>query len=148
MMVDIRRLNKIIVIDFYFLSLQFDITVLMINCEYIIVIDVAKFFHQWLIRYENKSKLIVVSHRDQKQFNVIVMKFKNSFFYVQRQIDNMLHFHQKYFRIYVNDIIIFFKTLDEHLQHLNFIFELLNFKEITLFLKKFFFDYFIVTFLR
>ena len=45
MMIDIRKLNKIIVIDFYFLSLQFDIIILMIECKYIIMIDIAKFFH-------------------------------------------------------------------------------------------------------
>ena len=76
------------------------------------------------------------------------MKFKNSPFYVQRQIDNMLRPHRKYSRAYVDDIIIFSKTLDEHLRHLNFIFGLLNFKEVTLFFKKSFLDYFTVTLLR
>ena len=80
--INIKRLNKIIVIDFYFLSLQFDIIVLIIECKYIIVINIARFFHQWLIRYKNKNKFIIVSHYGQKQFNVIVMKFKNFFSYV------------------------------------------------------------------
>ena len=45
-MIDIRDLNKITMIDFYFLFLQLNIIVLMIDCRYIIVVDVVKFFHQ------------------------------------------------------------------------------------------------------
>lgn len=43
--VDIRDLNKIILIDAYFLSLQSNIIALVSDCQYIIVVDAARFFH-------------------------------------------------------------------------------------------------------
>ena len=147
-MIDIRDFNKIMMIDFYFLFLQLNIIVLMIDCCYIIVVDVAEFFHQWLIKIFDREKFIVVLHRDQEQFNVIVIKFKNSSLYVQRQIDESLRFHRNFVRAYVNDIIIFSKIFEKYLNHLHIIFELLDFKDITFSSKKSFFNYFTVIFLN
>ena len=72
------------------------------------------------------------------------MRFKNSSFYVQRQIDCVLRPFRHFAKIYVDDIVIFSKTLSEHLKHLHAIFDLLNFKGVTLFSKKFFLRYLIV----
>ena len=88
--VDIRGLNKISESDSYPMPLQTDITSAVSGCQYIIVFDAASFFHQWLVRQEDRHKLTVVSHRGQEQFNVAVMGFKNSPPYVQRKIDGIL----------------------------------------------------------
>ena len=146
-MIDIRDLNKIILTNIYFLFLQSDIISQMIECQYITIVDIAKFFHQWLIRINDRNKFIVVSHKNQKQFNVTIMKFKNFFSYVQRQIDNLLHFHHQYVKAYVDDIVIFSKTLNEHLAHLRIIFKLLNIKDVILSIKKSFIDYSTITLL-
>ena len=44
--VNIRDFNKIIFIDSYFISLQIDIIVAVIECRFIFVFDVVDFFHQ------------------------------------------------------------------------------------------------------
>ena len=146
--VDIRDLNKIAIIDFYFMSLQSNIIATIIDCQFISIFDVAKFFHQWLIKLTNRHKLIVISHREQKQFNVIVMKFKNSSTYVQRKIDVILRMYRKFAKIYVDDIVIFNRILKKHIAHLHVVFQLLNFYDINFSLKKSFLDYFIVTLLN
>ena len=64
--VNIKNLNKIIEMNNYFLSLQFDIVDLVVDYVYIFIIDAMNWFHQFLIRRENRFKLIVVSHREQK----------------------------------------------------------------------------------
>ena len=69
------------------------------------------------------------------------MSFKNSSSYVQRQIDNLLRSHRVFARAYVNDIIIFSKTLFDHVKHLHKIFDLLNFKSVLLSSKKSFLNY-------
>ena len=124
--IDIRKLNKIIVIDFYFLSLQIDITSLIIDCIHFIVIDAIKFFHQWKMQANDKCKFIVISHRRQEQFNVVSMKFKNSFSYVQRQINAMLRLYRDFVRAYINNLSIFNKFFDDYIKHLHAIFKLLN----------------------
>ena len=74
------------------------------------------------MRIANKHKLIVISHRDQKQFNVIVIKFKNFSIYVQRKINTILRVYRVFVKTYVDNIIIFNKTLKKHLTHLREIF--------------------------
>ena len=48
-----------------------------------------------------------MSHRNQKSFNVVVMKYKNSLVYVQRQIDRLFRAYRKFVKTYVDDIVIF-----------------------------------------
>ena len=146
--IDIRNLNKITKLNIYLMSLQTNIIVLVVDCSYIFVFDAINFFHQWLIRVTNRHKLIVISHRDQKQFNVIVMRFKNSSVYVQRKIDAILRVYRVFVKIYVDDIVMFNKTLKKHLIHLRKIFQLLNSYNIRLSFKKSFLKYFIVVLLK
>ena len=65
-----------------------------------------------------------------------IIKFKNFSLYVQRQINNLLYFYRQYVKAYVNDIVIFSKTLNKHLAYLQIIFALLNVKDVTLLVKK------------
>ena len=139
--VDIRSLNKIAETNFYSMSLQIDIISTVSECSHITIIDATEMFYQWPVKEQNRQKFIVVSHREQKQFNVAVMKYKNSSSYVQRQVNTILRFHKSYAREYIDDIVIFSKSFDEHVQHLNIIFQLFNDLNISLSLKKFFLRY-------
>ena len=124
--VNIRELNKITQTDSYSMSLQTNITSAVTKCDFISVFDAAVFFYQWNVRVENRHKLIVVFHREQKQFNVVVMSFKESSTYVQRQIDVILRNHKNYSKAFINDIVVYSKTLNDHIKHLKSIFELLQ----------------------
>ena len=148
MIVNIRKLNKIIKSNIYLMSLQTNVIVLMIECFYISIFDAINFFHQWLIQITNRYKLIVISHKNQKQFNVAIMSFKNSSIYVQRKINVILRVYKIFVKVYVNDIIMFNKILKKHLFHLRQIFELLNFFDIRFSFKKSYLNYFIVTLLK
>ena len=122
--IDIRELNKITKSNNYFMQLQFDITSIVQNCLYITIVNYSEFFYQWRVRVSDRSKLIVISHRDNEHFNIIVMNFRNSSIYVQRKIDQLLREYRVFARIYVNDVIIFNKILKKHVQHLTIIFSL------------------------
>jgi len=56
-------------------------------------------------------------------------------------IDRILQQQRLYIKIYVNDIVIFFNTLKEHLNHLYNIFNILNKMRIYFLLKKFYLAY-------
>ena len=53
-------------------------------------------------------------------------------------IDKILQQQRLYIRTYINDIVIFFNTLKEHLNYLYNIFNVLNKMKICLLLKKFY----------
>ena len=139
--INIKELNKIIETNNYSMSLQSDITSTIAECEYISVFDVASFFYQWNVRLKDRHKLTIISHRDQKQFNVAVMRFKEFSTYVQKQIDVILRKHKDYSRVFINDIVIYSKTLKNHIKHLHAIFSLLKSFNISLNLEKSFLNY-------
>lgn len=56
----------------------------------------------------------------------------------------MLRFYRQFAHAYVDNIIIFNKTLNKYVKHLYIIFDLLNNKEVTLLTKKFYLKYLIV----
>lgn len=122
--IDIRGLNKVAVPDGYPMPLQSDVTSSVSGCPYVSVMDAAGFFHQWLVKVADRHKLTVVSHRGSEQFNVAVMGYTGLPAYVQRQIDGILREFRAFARAYVDDIVVFSKTLEEHLEHLRSIFQL------------------------
>ena len=138
---NIRELNKIIISDVYFMSIQIDITAVVVDCKYISVIDAMKYFHQWKIKLKNRYKQIVISHRNQKQFNVIVINFKNSFVYVQRQTNLLFKNMRKFARTFIDDIIIFSRIRKKHLKHLKTVFERLFFYDVIFSSAKIFLDF-------
>ena len=146
--IDIRNLNVITQSNVYFLSLQSEIIMTVRDCDYIFVIDCFVFFYQWRVHLSNRHKLIVVNHRDQESFNVIVMRFKNSSVYVQRQIDRLLRQHKNYARVYVNDIVVFFRIKKKHEKHLRVVFSMLKKNNISIKLIKTFIDYLSVSLLN
>jgi hypothetical protein len=139
--INMRDLNAIIVSDAYSMSTQTNITVVVTKCQYIFVMNVLKYFYQWAVKFDDRHKLTIISHKEQEQFNVCVMSFKNSSFYVQRQTNLMLKDLREFVRIYMNDIMIFFKNLEDHLMHLRQIFKRLQNYNVTLNSKKVFLEY-------
>jgi hypothetical protein len=139
--IDIRELNAIIVVDVYLMSTQTNIIVAITRCLYIFVINVLRYFYQWAVKFDDRHKLTIIFHREQKQFNVCVMNFKNSSSYIQRQTNLMLKDLREFVKVYMNDIIIFSKIFDEHLNHLRRIFQRLQNYNVTLNSKKIFLEY-------
>lgn len=73
------------------------------------------------------------------------MRFRNFSIYVQRQIDRIFRSNQIIAKAYVDDIIIFSKTLQKHLTHLQKMFDILKFNNISIKLFKSFIDYSSIT---
>jgi Reverse transcriptase (RNA-dependent DNA polymerase) len=84
------------------------------------------FFYQWRVHPDDRNRLTVVSHRGQEVFNVAVMGYMNSPAYVQRQLDNKFRDMHSFVRAYIDDMIIFSGTLEDHLEHLDRVFNRLR----------------------
>ena len=139
--VDLRALNDMAVNDSYPLPLQSDIISLISGYEYITVVDAAGYFHQFLVKTKDRHKLTIVSHRGQEQSSVALMGYKGSPPYVQRQTDNILRPVRAFARAFVDDIVIFSHTLQDHVQHLSAVFDILRQRRIVLSPAKSFIGY-------
>jgi len=100
------------------------------------------------MHFTNCHKLTIIFYCEQKFFNVVVIRYKNFLVYVQRQIDCLLRTYQIFAKVYVNNIIIFFKFLNKHVLHLRQIFNMLAINNISIKLEKVFLEYLIVRLLN
>ena len=139
--VDIRGLNKITESNFYPLPLQSNIISAVTRFPYISTVNENGYFHQFFVRYKNRHKFIVISHRGQKQYNVALIRYKGSPLYVQKQTNKIFRFIREFVKVYINDMIAFSKTLSEHINHLRKMFILFRQRRISLNLKKLFLGY-------
>jgi len=139
--VDIWALNKIIMLNTYSVPSQADILAAVQEVKYIFTVDCSSFFYQWRVKQAHQHCLTVASHWGQKIFKIAVMRYWNSSAYVQQMINRILQQQRPYVRVYVNNIVIFFNTLEEHLNHLHNIFDILNKMRICLLSKKFYLAY-------
>jgi hypothetical protein len=121
--VDIREFNKIVEFDSYSMFLQVDIISAIADFKFIFVVNVAVFFYQFRVRTADRHKLIVVFHRGQEYFSVTFMGFRNSSAYAQRRIDMILRDLKHCCRAFIDDIIIFSATFEQHVEHLSMIFQ-------------------------
>ena len=105
------------------------------------------FFHQFLVSSSDRQKLTVISHRGQKQSNVILMSYKESSLYIQRKMNQILWLYWTFAHCYIDDIMIFFRSFKEHVKHLWMIFDLFTCLIISLKPRKFYLSYLSVTLL-
>lgn len=122
--VDIRKLNDLVVSDSYPLPLQSEIIANVQGCTHLAVLDTASLFYQWLLYPDHCFMFTVVTHRGQETFQVPIMGYVNSEAYVQREIDNILRSVRDWARAYVDDIICGAKSLDDLLVKLRTLFEI------------------------
>ena len=146
--IDIRALNAVSLSNAYFLSLQSEIIQAVHDCTFIFIVNCISFFYQWRVHSNDRHRLTVVTHKEQKTFNVVVMRYRNSLVYVQKQIDRILRFCRHFARAYIDDIVIFFKFMNEHISHLKYIFKFMLENNISINFVKTFLNFSFVTLLE
>ena len=121
--------------------MQSEIIITVTKYDYIFIVNVVSWFHQFNVKRNDQFKFIVISHRNQKQFNVTFMNYKKSSSYVQRQTNKLLRSYKEFARTYVNDIIIYNRILKEYLKYLITVFQLFRNKRVSLFSIKSYLNY-------
>ena len=129
---NIQDFNQTAVSDAYSLLLQSDITAAIAECRYISVMNSKDFFYQWQVTKADWEKLMIVSHWELETFNIVLMSYKESSFYSQWMTDKILQSYKDFAQSYINDLIIFLKTLKDHKKHFSIIFSLFDKFEISL----------------
>ena len=81
------------------------------------------------------EKFTIINHYDFEIVSIIFINYQKSFSYAQHMMNMIFKSHKFFVCYYIDDIVIFSKTLKNHLKHLNIIFNLFDelkiiFKEI------------------
>jgi len=79
--VDLRSLNRMVVLDVYFLFLQQEIIDFIRRKKYITVVDMSNFFFQLPVHLNYRDRFILISYRGVERSKVVFIRYTNSSLY-------------------------------------------------------------------
>ena len=133
---DFRRLNKITKKNSYPLPLIDDILALLGTAKFFTSLDLKSGYWQVAIEEKDKEKTAFACHRALFEFNVMPFGLLNAPAVFQELMSVVLQDCVDFSTAYLDDIMIFSQTLEEHLEHISIIFDKLRQHNLKLELKK------------
>ena len=134
--VDFRKLNQVTKKNSYRLSLIDDILALLGKAKYFTSLDLKSGYWQVAMDEQDKEKTAFACHKGLFKFNVMPFGLSNAPAVFQELMSVVLQGCNNFATAYLDDIMIFSSTLEEHLEHLNIIFGKLRQHNLKLKLKK------------
>ena len=138
MYIDYRQLNSITKKDRYPLPLINEIQNRIGNVKIFIKIDLRQVYYQIRIREGNKQKAAFRSKEG--LYKLLVMQFKliNTLVTFQKRINSVLgEYLNKFIMAYLNDIIIYLKSEEEHREHVKQVLKRLQEEQMLVVIKKY-----------
>lgn len=137
MVVDYRKLNEVAISDEFPLPKQDDILQALTGAQWLTTLDALAGFTQLDIDPKERPKLAFRTHRGLHQFVRMPFGYKNGPSIFQRVMQNILApFLWIFALVYIDDIVVYSKTFDDHVSHLDQIFAAIQESGITLSTKK------------
>lgn len=132
------KLNEITESEHFPMPKIDDMKDLFLGASWFTTIDIASGFHHIEMFEADKRKTAFSTMNGHYEWNVMPFGLKNAPIVFQRVISNLLQKHKmhKFAVNYIDDIIIFSKSFEEHLAHLKLLFEMVEKENITLKLSK------------
>jgi len=142
MVVDYRKLNEVAIADEFPLPRQEDILQALVGSQWLSTLDALAGFTQLEVDPKEREKLAFRTHRGLWQFIRMPFGYKNGPSIFQRIMQNVLApFLWIFALVYIDDIVIFSKSFDDHLSHLDQVFKAVAETGITLATSKCHFAY-------
>jgi len=140
MVVDYRALNKLTVKNRYPLPRIDDLFDKLHGAKYFSSLDAASGFHQILLKEEDRPKTAFRTPFGHYQFRVLPFGLTNApatFQAVMNKLfsqnkynadgaENPMHILSEFVLVFINDILIFSKTAEEHKKHIDIVLQLLR----------------------
>lgn len=126
--IDFRKLNKLVVPEcFPFPTIQ-DVIDKVVNCEYFTVLDINSAFWSITLKEKDREKTSFITKYGKFMFKVLPFGLKNAPATFQRILSNLIRKNDldNFCINYIDDILIFSKTWEEHLQHIETILKVVN----------------------
>lgn len=133
MVIDLRKFNENVVPDEFPLPKQDDILQALTGAQWLSTLDALAGFTQLTLTDSASEKLAFRTHRGLWQFKRMPFGYRNGPSVFQRVMQNVLAPYLWIFTlVYIDDIVIFSKTFEDHLLHLDRVFKAISKANITL----------------
>ena len=140
MCIDWRKLNARTVRDNYMLPRIDDLLDRLSQAKYFTAIDLQSMYHQLRIKKEDRPKTAFVTRYGTFEFNVVSFGFTNAPALAQRYMNKLFHkYLDDFVLVYLDDILIYSNTLEEHYQHLATVLETLEANKLCVSISKSYF---------
>lgn len=127
LVIDYKKLNNKTIFDRYPIPGTERILSNLGNSRYFSTVDLESGFHQIRIKESDKEKTAFSVNGAKYEFERMPFGLKNAPSIFQRAIDDILRpFIGKFAHVYMDDVLVFSKTKDEHAEHLRIIMKTLN----------------------
>ncbi len=137
MVIDYRKLNDLVIPDEFPLPRQDDILQALTGSQWLSTLDALAGFTQLQIKPEDREKTAFRTHRGLYQFKRMPFGFRNGPAVFQRVMQGILApFLWIFALVYIDDIVIFSKTFEDHLKHIDSVLKAIGDSGITLSPKK------------
>lgn len=136
--VDFRDFNKIVVPEPQPFPRIEDLVVNVGDCNWFSILDINSAFWSIPMRKTDREKTAFITQKGHWQWKVLPFGFKNSPAIFQRVLASIIRKYNldKFCVNYIDDILIFSKSINEHLEHIEQVFEAIKKEGIKLKLEK------------
>jgi len=135
--IDYRKINAITVTDAHPLPRIDDLLEQFRKAKYFTSLDLASGYWQVEMEEEDKKKTAFTCHLGLYEFNVMPFGLKNAPPTFQRLMNHILKDYLYEFAVvYIDDILIYSKDFEEHMEHIRKVFDKLREAELMIKLKK------------
>lgn len=136
--VDYRKLNEITISEHFPMPKIDDLKDLFLGAEWFTTIDIASGFYHIEMKAEDRCKTAFSTANGHYEWNRMPFGLKNAPIIFQRVISNLIQKHElnSFCLNYIDDIIVFSRSFDEHLYHLQKLFDMVKEENIKLKLSK------------
>lgn len=142
MVIDLRRLNDRAIADEFPLPRQEEILQSLSGSRYLSTLDALAGFTQLSVKESDREKLAFRTHRGLYQFKRMPFGYRNGPAVFQRVMQGVLApFLWIFALVYIDDIVIFSKTFEDHLAHVDQVLRAVAEAKITLSPEKCHFGY-------
>ena len=125
--IDYRKLNAVTRKDSYPLPRIDDALDSLAGSKYFSTLDLQSGYHQVAMHPDSKEKTAFISHAGLYQFNVLSFGLTNAPPQFQRLMSRVLHgLEWKVCLVYIDDVIVFSATFEEHISRLKLVFDRLR----------------------
>ena len=124
--IDYRAINQVTTPDPYQMPFIEDILDTLSGAKYMSKIDLNKGFHQIPVQQKDKAKTAFCTPWGKYQFTMMPFGLRNGPAVFQRLMDKLLHKDLGYSRVYIDDIVVFSTSWEQHCLHLGKVLERLR----------------------